>query len=144
MILFEYANVEPLNLTLEHKQWLKSIIRHESLVPGNISYLFCNDQCLLQRNLFFLHHDTLTDIITFDDCIDKLVQGNIIISLERVRENALNFGVSFQQELLRVMAHGVLHLCGYKDKLSDEAKTMREKEAEAIDLYVKTIHNNNQ
>ena len=66
MILFEYANVEPLNLTLEHKQWLKSIIRHESLVPGNISYLFCNDQCLLQRNLFFLHHDTLTDIITFD------------------------------------------------------------------------------
>lgn len=144
MILFEYANVEPLNLTLEHKQWLKSIIRHESLVPGNISYLFCNDQCLLQRNLFFLHHDTLTDIITFDDCIDNLVQGNIIISLERVRENALNFGVSFQQELLRVMAHGVLHLCGYKDKLSDEAKTMREKEAEAIDLYVKTIHNNNQ
>lgn len=99
---------------------------------------------MLQRNLFFLHHDTLTDIITFDDCIDKLVQGNIIISLERVRENALNFGVSFQQELLRVMAHGVLHLCGYKDKLSDEAKTMREKEAEAIDLYVKTIHNNNQ
>lgn len=144
MILFEYANVEPLNLTLEHKQWLKSIIRHESLVPGNISYLFCDDQYLLQRNLFFLHHDTLTDIITFDDCIDKLVQGSIIISLERVRENALNFGVSFQQEILRVMAHGVLHLCGYKDKLPDEAKTMREKEAEAIDLYVKTIHNNNQ
>ncbi len=143
MIHFEYANVEPLNLTLEHKQWIKSVIRQESLVPGNISYLFCDDQYLLQRNLFFLHHDTFTDIITFDECIEKLVQGNIIISLERVRENASNFGVPYHQEILRVMAHGVLHLCGYKDKLPDEAKTMRQKEAEAIALYMNTHPNNN-
>lgn len=142
MICFEYANVEPLNLTLEHKQWLKSIIRHESLLPGDISYLFCNDQYLLQRNLFFLHHDTFTDIITFDDCIEKLVQGNIIISLERVRENASNYRVPFKLEILRVMAHGVLHLCGYKDKMPDEANTMRQKESEAINLYINTNPNN--
>ncbi len=143
MIFFEYADVEPLNLTLEHKQWLKSIIRSESLVPGNISYLFCDDQYMLQRNLFFLQHNTFTDIITFDECIEKLVQGNIIISLERVRENALLLGIPFNLELLRVMAHGVLHLCGYKDKMPEDVKTMRKKETDAINLYVMTNPNNN-
>ncbi len=143
MVLFEYANIEPLNLTLEHKQWIKSIIRYESLVPGDISYLFCNDQYLLERNLFFLHHNTLTDIITFDDCIEKLVQGNIIISLERVYENASQFGVPYRHEILRVMAHGVLHLCGYKDKLPEEVIVMRQKEADAIDLFKNNYPNNN-
>ena len=89
---------------------------------------------MLERNMSFLNHDTYTDIITFDDCFENLVAGSILISLDRVGENAVKFGKTFEDELLRVIVHGTLHLCGYKDKTDEEAKEMRRKEDESLAL----------
>lgn len=136
MISFEF--IEPCNyeLTLRHKQWLKSVIRKAGLVPGDISYLFCDDAYLLERNIQFLNHDTYTDIITFDDCVGDIVSGNIMISLDRVKENAQKFETSFERELLRVVVHGTLHLIGYKDKTDEDATIMRKMENESLnDFY---------
>lgn len=135
MIHFEFQTASDVKPSLSHKQWLKAIIRNEGLVPGEIDYLFCDDAYLLDRNLQFLQHDTYTDIITFDDCQGDIVSGTIMISLDRVGENAQKFGTSFERELLRVMAHGVLHLCGYKDKSESEAAEMRRKEDESLRLW---------
>lgn len=120
---------------IQHKQWLKSVIRKEGLVPGDISYLFCDDAYLLEQNIAFLHHDTFTDIITFDKRVGEIVSGDIMISLERVAENARKFSVSFEEEFLRVMVHGTLHLCGYKDKTDQEAAEMRRMENESLLMF---------
>ncbi len=135
MISFDFQTSCDVSLTLRHKQWLKSIVRKEQLIPGDILYLFCDDAYLLRNNIQFLNHDTYTDIITFDQCVGNVVAGNIMISLDRVRENAIKFNVSFEEELLRVVAHGTLHLCGYKDKTEDEAKVMRKMENESLAMY---------
>lgn len=135
MISFDFQTSCDVSLTLRHKQWLKSIVRKEQLIPGDILYLFCDDAYLLKNNIQFLNHDTYTDIITFDQCVGNVVAGNIMISLDRVRENAIKFNVSFEEELLRVVAHGTLHLCGYKDKTEDEAKVMRKMENESLAMY---------
>ncbi|MBQ3740026.1 MAG: rRNA maturation RNase YbeY [Bacteroidales bacterium] len=144
MIQFTYQKPIPVSFTLLHKQWLKEIIRRENRVPGDIVYFFCDDEYLHSQNVQFLQHDTLTDIITFDDGVGELVQGNIMISYDRVKDNALAFQVSEQEELLRVVAHGVLHLCGYKDKTDAEAQQMRRKEAEALMLFSEMLNHNNQ
>jgi probable rRNA maturation factor len=101
-----------------------------------ISYIFCNDDYLLQMNKEYLDHDTLTDIITFDlsDAKDQLI-GEIYISVERVKENAEKFGVSYSDELHRVIFHGALHLCGFKDKKEADQKVMRENENECLEKY---------
>ena len=135
MITFDFQTSSNFVPTLAHKQWLKEVIRREGLVPGDISYLFCDDAFLLERNIQYLNHDTYTDIITFDRCVGELVSGDIMISLERVVENARKFGVAFDEELLRVIVHGTLHLCGYKDKIDEEAATMRRKEQESMTLF---------
>lgn len=135
MISFEEQKPINYNLCLVHKQWLKNVIRHEQLIPGDILYLFCDDQYLLKNNIEFLNHDTFTDIITFDQRIGDLVSGNIMISIDRVEENAKKFNTSYESELLRVIVHGTLHLCGYKDKTDDEAKLMRQKEDESIAMF---------
>lgn len=135
MISFSNSNVEGVELGLKHKQWLKEIIRNENLISGNISYLFCSDEYLIEQNQYFLNHDTYTDIITFDERVGDMVSGSILISVDRVRENAKLFGKSFEEELLRVVAHGTLHICGYKDKTEDEAKEMRFKEEQALQLF---------
>lgn len=135
MIRFEFQEEYNFKPTLEHKQWIKEIVRRENKTPGDISYFFCSDEYIYHQNVHFLNHDTLTDIITFDDCVENLVQGNILISFDRVEENAGEFGVGLEDEILRVLAHGVLHLCGYKDKTDEEAVLMRTKEDEAIRLY---------
>lgn len=122
------------------KTWLKKIIRCEGLEPGDVQYVFCNDEELLKVNIQFLQHDTYTDIITFDFCEGKIVAGEIYISEERVRENAVLQQTNLYDELHRVIAHGVLHLCGYKDKSDTEAQGMRQKENEAI-LLLKNIKN---
>lgn len=144
MIQFTYQNPIPVSLTLLHKQWLKEIIRRENRTPGDIIYFFCDDEYLHSQNVQFLQHDTLTDIITFDEGVGDMVQGNIMISYDRVKDNAADFRVSEQEELLRVLAHGVLHLCGYKDKTDEEAKLMRQKEAEALNLYSEMLNHKNQ
>ena len=144
MIRFDFLDEYDFKPTLEHKQWIKEIIRRENKTPGDISYCFCSDDYIYQQNVQFLNHDTLTDIITFDYCVADLVQGNILISFDRVVDNAKQFGVELQDEVLRVLAHGVLHLCGYKDKTDDEAALMRKKENEAIKLYYDFFISKNQ
>ena len=108
-------------------------------MDSDICFIFCDDNYLLIINKQYLHHDTLTDVITFDYSEEQKVSGDIFISVDRVAVNALKYGVSFQEELLRVMAHGILHLCGYKDKTEKEKLYMRKKEDRAIKKYHELI-----
>ena len=134
MISFDFVCESGFKPSVSHKIWLQQVIRKEGKVPGDIAYIFCDDEYMLERNVAFLNHDTYTDIITFDECVGNIVAGSILISLDRVGENAEAFGKSFENEFLRVLVHGTLHLCGYKDKTEDEAKTMRQKEDESLAL----------
>lgn len=116
------------------KKWLQSIVQNEGYQIENISYIFCTDEYLLDINIRHLDHHTLTDIITFDlsGLPTKSIEAEIYISYERVVENAQDFKVPVENELSRVMAHGLLHLCGYKDKSPQEEELMRKKENEYI------------
>ena len=135
MVSFEYNCEMPFKLSLKHKVWLQQVIRKEGKVTGDISYVFCDDAYMIQQNNTFLQHDTYTDIITFDECVGDVISGSILISADRVAENASKFGKTFENELLRVVVHGTLHLCGYKDKSDSEAKLMRQKEDESLALF---------
>jgi len=128
--MISYNSENTFKLDNEHQisSWIEEVITEENFKLGEINYIFCNDDYLHKLNMEFLQHDTLTDIISFDYTVGKLIQGDIYVSTERVADNAQDFQVSFQEELLRVMVHGVLHYCGYKDKTDAEAHTMREKE----------------
>ena len=108
--------------------WLSAVISSENYNEGEVSIVFCDDHFLHKLNVEFLDHDTLTDVISFDYSIGKEIHGEIFISIERVKENAKEFNQSFEQELSRVMVHGILHYCGYKDKLPTDANVMRSKE----------------
>lgn len=135
MIYFNYeTDFELVNDTI-YKSWLSSIITSENKVEGEINYIFCDDKYLFKLNVDFLNHETLTDIISFDYSEGNFLQGDIFISIERVRENALDFNVSFDQELKRVLAHGILHYCGYKDKTKKDELLMRQKEEEKIKMF---------
>lgn len=135
MIYFNYeTDFELVNDTI-YKSWLSSIITSENKVEGEINYIFCDDKYLFKLNVDFLNHDTLTDIISFDYSEGNFLQGDIFISIERVRENALDFNVSFDEELKRVLAHGILHYCGYKDKSKKDELLMRQKEEEKIKMF---------
>ncbi len=113
----------------ETRDWVARTIQSEGGKPGDISFIFCNDAYLLELNEQYLQHDTLTDIITFDYCEETgLVSGDIFISLDRVRENAIELNLSPDEELKRVIIHGVLHLLGYKDKAPADEALMRQKE----------------
>ena len=136
MITFEYIAESPFKPSVNHKIWLQKVIRSEGKLPGDISYIFCDDEYMLVQNKSFLNHDTYTDIITFDDCFGDVISGSILISLDRVGENAEKFGKTFDNEFLRVLVHGTLHLCGYKDKTESDAKIMRQKEDEALALLM--------
>jgi probable rRNA maturation factor len=118
------------------KSWLKSVIHAEGKVLKELNYIFCSDHFLSAINLQYLNHSTLTDIITFDTSEDnESVEGEIYISVDRVRENAVKFNVTFDRELQRVMVHGVLHLLGYSDKTSQQKKIMRKKEDAYLSLW---------
>ena len=114
------------------KKWLAAIIQEQGKRVGTIGYLFCDDEYLLDANQRYLNHDTYTDIITFDYVEGDLVSGDIMISIDRVGENAEKFGCSFTDEIHRVIAHGVLHLLGQGDKTELEAAEMRKKEEQAL------------
>ena len=116
-------------------KWIKDVIAKENKEVGEVNYIFCDDDYLHKLNVEFLNHDTLTDIISFDYSVGKIIQGDIFISVERVKENASDFKVSFLEELHRVIIHGVLHYCGYKDKTPKDALLMREKE----NIYLKRL-----
>ena len=117
------------------KKWLSEVICRRGKSVGNINYLFCDDEYLLGVNRQYLDHDTYTDIITFDYVVGGLISGDILISIDRVGENATKFGVPFEHELHRVVVHGVLHLLGQGDKSDDEAREMRRQEEEALALF---------
>ena len=125
-----------------YRLWIREMVQSKSKKIGDVNYIFCDDEYLLSINQQYLQHDTYTDIITFDYCEEDILNGDIFISIERVRENAQKFEVSFQEELVRVMAHGMLHLCGYKDKKKSEAEEMRKQEKWAMDLYEKMMVDN--
>lgn len=114
------------------KKFIVGLFSQEGFSLKELDYVFCDDAFLLDINQRFLQHDELTDIITFDLSEGEGVKGEIYISVDRVRENALSFGVRFGEEMRRVMIHGALHLCGYKDKTSAERKVMRAKEDEYL------------
>ena len=116
-------------------QWLSEVVKQRGQSVGNINYLFCDDEYLLEVNRHYLAHDTYTDIITFDYVAGGLISGDIMISTDRVGENSSQYGVPFEQELHRVLVHGVLHLLGQGDKSPAEATEMRRQEEEALVLW---------
>jgi rRNA maturation RNase YbeY len=117
------------------KSQIKRLIETENRRTGDLCFIFCADDFLLDINKKHLEHNYYTDVITFDYTVDNTVSGDIFVSVERVDVNARNFGVSFNHELSRVMYHGVLHLCGYDDKSEEEKQIMRAKE----DFYLTTL-----
>jgi probable rRNA maturation factor len=135
MISFNYELDFNLDNEAGFSEWLSNVITSEKKKEGEINYIFCDDEYLLEINQQYLNHDTLTDIISFDYSIGNELHGDIFISVERVRENANDFNVSFDEELKRVMAHGVLHYCGYKDKSEKDEQLMREKEEEKMKMF---------
>ncbi|MCX6304282.1 MAG: rRNA maturation RNase YbeY [Bacteroidetes bacterium] len=110
------------------REWINTTIRQEGKAAGDINFIFCNDDYLLDLNIKYLKHNTLTDILTFSSGSDKTVSGDIFISLPRVWENAVIFDQTMEEELHRVMIHGILHLTGYSDSTVQEKLMMREKE----------------
>ncbi|WP_395056200.1 rRNA maturation RNase YbeY [Flavobacterium sp.] len=135
MISFNYEiDYEILEETI-YTDWISSVILSENKSEGEINYIFCDDDYLVEINQQYLDHDTLTDIISFDYSLGNEIHGDIYISIERVRENAEEFKVSFEEELKRVMIHGILHYCGYKDKSESDELVMRSKEDEKIKLF---------
>lgn len=128
MINFNYETAFLLENEDKVSTWILNTIVSEAFKVEEINYIFCDDKYLHKLNVEFLNHDTLTDIISFDYSVGKIIQGDIFISVERVVDNAKDFGVSFEEELHRVIIHGVLHYCGYNDKTDADAKLMRNKE----------------
>ncbi len=123
----------PRGLNEKYIKWLKKLIEKEGFSLVELNYIFCSDEYLLHVNQQYLHHDFYTDIITFDNSDKEFeIEGDIFISVDRVKENAKELSVPFSTELKRVMSHGVLHLCGYGDKTKEEIELMRKKENEAI------------
>lgn len=110
------------------REWINNAVHEEDKYTGTLSYIFCSDEYLLSINEMYLKSDYLTDIISFDYTEDKIISGDMLISIDRVKENAKIYKTTFQKELMRVMIHGILHLCGYKDKTEKEKKCMKEKE----------------
>lgn len=133
MISFNYEIDFKVEDEESKRRWISELIQEENCREGEINYIFCSDDYLHKINLDFLNHDTLTDIISFDYSVGKELHGDIYISIDRVEDNAKDFNVSFNEELARVMAHGVLHYCGYKDKTKQDKTVMTSKE----DYYLK-------
>jgi probable rRNA maturation factor len=135
MINFNYET----DFSLENEEaiaiWLTNVITSENKKEGEINYIFCDDEYLHKINLEYLNHDTLTDIISFDYTMGNELSGDIFVSIERVKDNAKDFNVVFEEELKRVLVHGVLHYCGYKDKGEADELLMRCKEDEKIALF---------
>lgn len=135
MVTYNYETDFILEEEEKTSNWITKCITNEGFELGEINYIFCDDAYLHKINVEFLQHDTLTDIISFDYTLGKLLGGDIFISIERVKDNAKDFEVSFEEELQRVLIHGVLHYMGYKDKSETEKEKMRIKENECILLF---------
>lgn len=117
------------------KTWIKTIIKSQDKKCGDIGYQFCSDNKILEVNKEYLDHDYYTDIITFDYCEGNIVSGDMYISVDTVLSNAMQYNTSPKEELLRVIIHGILHLCGFGDKTDEEVEEMRKQESIALSLY---------
>lgn len=137
MINYFFENIDSKAIHPSTSEWLENLIIAENKKLGDINYIFCNDDYLLQVNRDYLDHDYYTDIITFDYVKGKTISGDIFVSLPRILDNASTLSQDFDQEFNRVLAHGILHLCGYKDKTEEEQIQMREKE----DFYINQFKN---
>ncbi|USL96316.1 rRNA maturation RNase YbeY [Riemerella anatipestifer] len=137
MIQFFFEEIEPISISTDISKWLEQIILSEHKKLGKINYIFCDDEYLLKINQEHLQHDYYTDIITFDYVRGNTISGDIFVSLPRISDNASTLSKDYQSEFLRVLAHGVLHLCGYKDKTEEDIKEMRNKEDHYINLFLK-------
>ena len=135
MINFNYETDFNLDNEEATTAWLGNVITSENKKEGEINYIFCDDEYLHKINVEYLDHDTLTDIISFDYSMGNELHGDIFVSIERVKDNATDFNVSFEEELKRVLVHGILHYCGYKDKGEAEELLMRSKEDEKIAMF---------
>lgn len=135
MINFNYETDFNLDNEEAIAVWLGNVIMSENKKEGEINYIFCDDEYLYKINVEYLDHDTLTDIISFDYSMGNELHGDIFVSVERVKDNAADFNVSFEDELKRVLVHGILHYCGYKDKGEAEELLMRSKEDEKIAMF---------
>jgi rRNA maturation RNase YbeY len=135
MISFNYENDFELQNEEQLSSWISAVILSENKKEGDINYIFCDDEYLLNLNEQYLDHDTLTDIISFDYSVGNELHGDIFISVERVQDNAKDFDVTFDEELKRVLVHGILHYCGYKDKSETDEQVMRQKEDEKIKMF---------
>ncbi|MFV8328155.1 rRNA maturation RNase YbeY [Flavobacterium sp. ZS1P14] len=135
MINFNYETDFNLDNEEAIALWLSNVITSENKKEGEINYIFCDDEYLHKINLEYLNHDTLTDIISFDYTMGNELSGDVFVSIERVKDNAADFNVSFEDELKRVLVHGVLHYCGYKDKGESDELLMRSKEDEKLALF---------
>ena len=133
---FQYIENDKLSNTEDIKFWINSVLKEEGMIIGELVYILCNDEYLLKKNIQFLNHNTLTDVITFDYSKDNIISGDILISTERVVENAKIFKVDYLTELHRVMVHGLLHLLGYKDKIEKDAYIMRQKENYYLNKFI--------
>ena len=136
MITFHYDTSFILNHEKEIIQWIKKVIEEEGYRTGEINYIFCDDRALNKINVSFLRHDNYTDIVSFDYTVKNVVNGDMYISVDRVKENALKYNVTFANEMHRVMIHGALHCLGYKDKTKEEISTMRAKEDKTISMLM--------
>lgn len=135
MIIYNYETDFELVNSDAYSDWIVNAIQSEGFEVGEISYVFCDDNYLHKINVEYLNHDTLTDIISFDYTMGQLVSGDIFISIERVKDNAKDHDVDFEAELLRVMIHGIMHYCGYKDKTPEDAKLMRSMEEKYMNEF---------
>ena len=137
MINYFFENIDPKDIHPNTSKWLENLISSENKKPGDINYIFCDDEYLLKVNQDFLDHDYFTDIITFDYVKGKTISGDIFVSLPRILDNASTLSQDFEKEFDRVLVHGLLHLCGYKDKTDEEQIQMRAKE----DFYINQFEN---
>ena len=135
MISFNYETDFELANETQFENWISNVIASEGKHEGEINYIFCDDDYLHKINVEYLDHDTLTDIISFDYSVGNELHGDIFVSIERVKDNALDFNVSFDEEIKRVIIHGILHYCGYKDKSEKDELLMRAKEDEKVAMF---------
>ncbi len=128
MINYFFEQIPSADIQASTTEWLTSLVEEEGKKVGEISYIFCDDEYLLSINKTYLQHDYYTDIITFDYVKGNIINADIFVSLPRVLENSKSLSTTYDQEFHRVLAHGLLHLCGYKDKTTEEEAQMRAKE----------------
>lgn len=136
MISYNYETEFNLDNETLLTNWINKVVESHNCAIQEVNYIFVDDEYQHKLNVEFLNHDTLTDIISFDYSVGNNLQGDIYISVERVADNAKDFKVSFTEEMHRVLIHGILHYCGFKDKSDEEAKLMRSMENEALSLWL--------